>query len=167
MATEKQIAANRRNAQRSTGPKTPEGKAASRLNALKHGLVAEDAVVPVEDERAFNELRNSILDHLQPVGPLETTLVHQIAVAQRRLAVCRKLETGYFRVRLDDAEKPAHIFCRGAGIAPKAFDTLSRYQTRIERAFFRDLHELQRLQAARHSSANTANPAPAALRAQL
>jgi hypothetical protein len=151
MASEKQIAANRRNAQRSTGPKTPEGKAASRLNALKHGLVAEDAVVTLEDEETFNELRNSILDHLQPVGPLETALVHQIAVAQRRLAVCSKLETGYFKVRLEANEKPAYVFCRGAGIAPKAFDTLTRYQTRIERAFFRDLHELQRLQAARHS----------------
>jgi hypothetical protein len=150
MASEKQIAANRRNAQRSTGPKTPEGKAASRLNALKHGLVAEDAVVSLEDEETFNELQNSLLDHLQPVGPLETALVHQIAVAQRRLDVCRKLETGYFKVRLDATGKPAYVICVGVGIAPKALDTLSRYQTRIERAFFRDLHELQRLQAARH-----------------
>ena len=45
MASEKQIEANRANAQHSTGPKTPAGKAISRLNALKHGLTAEIAVI--------------------------------------------------------------------------------------------------------------------------
>jgi hypothetical protein len=50
MATRKQRAANRRNAQLSTGPKTPEGKAAVRLNALKHGLTAENAVIIGEEE---------------------------------------------------------------------------------------------------------------------
>lgn len=46
MATEKQIAANRRNALKSTGPRTPEGKARSRWNALKHGILAKAVVAP-------------------------------------------------------------------------------------------------------------------------
>jgi len=41
MATDRQIAANRKNAQKSTGPKTPEGRAAVRLNGVKHGLTAK------------------------------------------------------------------------------------------------------------------------------
>ena len=48
MATEKQIAANRLNAQKSTGPKTPEGRAAVRLNGVKHGLTAETLVLPAK-----------------------------------------------------------------------------------------------------------------------
>jgi hypothetical protein len=51
MATPAQIAANRANAQKSTGPRTAEGKAASRLNALKHGLDAESLIIPGEDPR--------------------------------------------------------------------------------------------------------------------
>jgi len=55
MSTEKQIEANRRNAQKSTGPRTTEGKAASRGNAVKHGLTAEQiAIIPGEDAGAFN-----------------------------------------------------------------------------------------------------------------
>ena len=46
MPTQAQIRANRENAKKSTGPRTPEGKANSSKNALKHGLLAEDAVIP-------------------------------------------------------------------------------------------------------------------------
>jgi hypothetical protein len=52
MTSDKQGAANRRNAQKSTGPKTPEGKAAVRLNAMKHGLLSKDVLLPGEDESA-------------------------------------------------------------------------------------------------------------------
>ena len=57
MATDKQIQANRRNARKSTGPKTEEGKARSRNNALRHGLTAELAVLPHEDPHQYEELR--------------------------------------------------------------------------------------------------------------
>ncbi len=48
MASEKQVRANRQNAQKSTGPKTPEGKAAVRLNAAKHGLLSKETLLPGE-----------------------------------------------------------------------------------------------------------------------
>jgi hypothetical protein len=159
MATRKQRAANRRNAQLSTGPKTPEGKAAVRLNALKHGLTAETAVINGETEEDFDAFLTAFLELSQPAGPLETALVHQIVMAQWQLARCRGIETGLFELGLFDLQddekklfdfynqpqKLAHVF-RGYA------DTLSvfgRYHARIERSFFRALHELQRLQAAR------------------
>jgi hypothetical protein len=100
MTSQEQIDANRANTQHSTGPRTPEGKAAFRLNALKHGLTAEHAVIPGEDLGVFNETLRASLDHLQPVGPLETLLVQQIVMASWRLARLRTLETGLFRLRL-------------------------------------------------------------------
>ncbi len=166
MSTRKQIAANRRNAQHSTGPQTPEGKAAVRLNALKHGLTADNAVIDGEDEEAFDELLNTFLDDLQPAGPLETALVHQVVMAQWRLARCRAIETGFFNLGLVDhkpdleadynnlihEDKLAHVFRRDACPTPSVLDTLGRYEARIERAFYRALHELQRIQAARKAN---------------
>ena len=57
MATEKQINANRQNARKSTGPKSPEGRAAVRGNALRHGLTAKSIVLSTEKETDFNEIR--------------------------------------------------------------------------------------------------------------
>ena len=79
MATQKQIEANRRNAQYSTGPRTPKGKAAVRFNALQHGLTAPHALLPTEDPSDFDDLLRSFLDDLQPLGPIETSLVHKAA----------------------------------------------------------------------------------------
>ena len=59
MTSEKQIQANRRNAHKSTGPKTPEGKAAVRLNSNKHGLRSQEVLLPGEDEEALGIDRES------------------------------------------------------------------------------------------------------------
>ena len=71
MISERQKAANRVNARHSTGPKTPKGKAAVRLNAFRHGLLARDVVLPQEDADAFEGLWNQIRADLLPVGPIE------------------------------------------------------------------------------------------------
>ena len=68
MSTAEQVAANRQNAQSSTGPTSDDGKAASRLNALKHGLTAETPVLPTEDEATHGRFRAALLDDLAPVG---------------------------------------------------------------------------------------------------
>ena len=75
MATEKQIAANRRNAQLSTGPKTPEGKAAVRFNGLKHGFYAKHAALSLQEDEPIHELLDTFLDNLNPAGPLEAGLL--------------------------------------------------------------------------------------------
>ena len=64
MTSDKQARANRQNALKSTGPKTPEGKDAVRLNALKHGLRSEEILLPGEDEEALMELGERLRDRV-------------------------------------------------------------------------------------------------------
>ena len=86
MATIKQIRANRRNAQKATGPKTQEGKDRVRFNALVHGLRAESAVIPGEDQTKFDQLLERLTAAWQPQDDQEKDLVEQIAVSQWKLA---------------------------------------------------------------------------------
>src|SRR5262249_32510971 len=71
MASPAHIAANRDNAQKSPGPRTGEGKSASRMNALKHGADAESIILPGEDAELFQQLANEYRADLAPRGPLE------------------------------------------------------------------------------------------------
>ena len=81
MATAAQIAANRANAQKSTGPRTAEGKHRVSMNPLKHGLTAHTLVLPHEDSAAFHEVRGSLYRQYQPATPQECMLVDQLASA--------------------------------------------------------------------------------------
>jgi hypothetical protein len=89
MATPAQINANRLNARKSTGPRSDEGKAASRFNALKHAASARSMVIPGEDETTLAELAAAWHEQFEPVGPEETLLVEKIVAAdwmQRRMS---------------------------------------------------------------------------------
>src|SRR5215467_1741355 len=78
----RQIEANRRNALHSTGPTTAEGKHASRLNALKHGLRAKEVVIPgQEDPEEFEAILKELREDWKPEGHTEMHLVDQIALA--------------------------------------------------------------------------------------
>ena len=96
MTSDKQTEANRRNALKSTGPKTPEGKAAVRLNALKHGLLSRETLLPGEDEEALTELSDLLREELQPVGELQNLLVDRIISAYWRLSRLGRVEAGIF-----------------------------------------------------------------------
>src|SRR5829696_5758446 len=96
MTSEKQIRANRRNALKSTGPKTPEGKATVRLNARTHGLRSQEILFPGEDEDALKGLNENLRAELQPVGELENLLVDGIVAAHWRLRRLRRVEAGIF-----------------------------------------------------------------------
>ncbi len=85
MASEVQVEANRRNAAKSTGPKTAQGKQVARMNALKHGLQAERVVIPGEDPEEFDALYQSLEEDYQPVGSREGLLVERIADCTWRL----------------------------------------------------------------------------------
>ena len=71
MATQKQIEANRRNAQKSTGPVTELGKAIAKFNALKHGMTACTAVLPYEDADSYAELRERFVATYKPANAVE------------------------------------------------------------------------------------------------
>lgn len=93
MASQKQIEANRKNAQKSTGAKTPEGKAIVRLNAVTHGVTAEAAVIPfVENPEDWEAHRQGIIESLSPVGHLETVLAERIAMLIWRLGRANRCE---------------------------------------------------------------------------
>jgi hypothetical protein len=96
MTSDKQAQANRRNALKSTGPKTPEGKAAIRLNALRHGLLSKEILLPGEDEEALRELGEHLRAELQPVGALENLLVDRIIASYWRLRRLSHVEAGIF-----------------------------------------------------------------------
>jgi hypothetical protein len=115
MTSEKQAQANRRNALKSTGPKTPEGKAAVRLNANKHGLRSQEVLLPGEDEEALKELDENLRAEFQPLGELENLLVDGIIAAHWRLRRLRRVEAGIFAWELygelaERAQQEAHTY---------------------------------------------------------
>src|SRR3712207_1362234 len=96
MTSERKAEANRKNALKSTGPKTPEGKDAVRLNALKHGLLSRDTLLPGEDEAALRELGERLRAELRPAGELENLLVDRITSLLWRLRRLGRVEAGIF-----------------------------------------------------------------------
>ena len=101
MTTQKQIEANRRNATKSTGPTTPEGKALSSRNALKHGILAQQVVIHGEDMNDFCDLEQRLIAEYRPEGVLERELVDQMVAILWRLRRLRKVEAGIFAVESD------------------------------------------------------------------
>jgi len=85
MTTQPQILANRLNAQKSTGPNTPQGKAAVSQNALKHGLSARHDVITTESQADFDLHRDALLAELHPLSPMESILADRIVSLSWRL----------------------------------------------------------------------------------
>ena len=90
MATDAQIEANRINAQKSTGPRTVDGKAKVAQNAVKHGLLAEDAVIRGESVEDFSAHREEVFADLRPVGTMESMLAERVASLMWRLQRLRR-----------------------------------------------------------------------------
>ena len=89
--------ASRRNGARSRGPKTPEGKARSAQNALKHGFRAQKHIVlPAEDAAAFQALEAALIEELAPAGALQSVLAQRVVAAAWRLARADRLEADLF-----------------------------------------------------------------------
>ncbi|MCU0916183.1 MAG: hypothetical protein MUC88_16715, partial [Planctomycetes bacterium] len=78
MTSAAQIAANRANAQKSTGPRTPEGKAKISWNAVKHGLLAREGIIRGEDAEEYIDHEGYLLRQLMPDSPLEEILAERL-----------------------------------------------------------------------------------------
>ena len=153
MASQKQIEANRKNARRSTGPKSPEGKAVSAQNATKHGLRAQPAAV-LESTQNLSFEEATYAD-LKPIGAVDkelagtwisnSLLLHRLDQVGRNMM---GINSGFWHS--DDPYESEQ----------RAFALLARYRTSFENARYRAYHELQRRQAAR---AGNVVSAPAAI----
>ena len=178
MSTEAKIIANRRNAQKSTGPRTREGKAAASKNSTKHGLSASQAVISSEKQADFCLERERILSELAPGSPMESMLAERIVIHSWRLnrIVCiqnqtidalkaRNLSSPLTKLTQSllfkgkalpqaDSSDPANDLALGH-MAIKDFsnarvlDRLLMYERRIENSMFKTIFEFQRLQIMR------------------
>jgi hypothetical protein len=150
MATLKQFEANRRNSQKSTGPKTPEGKSAVSMNALRHGLRARSVVLPGEDPTEFHQLCNDLEAEWTPQSRTEQFYVEQMAVSQWKLTRMEVVEVNIFK-DADTAQSQLSLL-----------DRLWQAECRLERSFARAQRELERLQKSRPQPVEPpADPAPA------
>ncbi|MDP2638171.1 MAG: hypothetical protein Q8P26_03865 [Candidatus Levybacteria bacterium] len=173
MTTEEQIQANRENALLG-GVKTPEGKAISKYNALKHGLLSKEVFLEGEDEQVLIELTKRLRQELKPATEIEAILVDRIIAntwrLRRVLEVERntmewqkfyseiKFEVDYGNKELKEKQELRKSSKRM--IVNSGIDQILRYETTIERSIYKALHELQRLQSTR---AGEKTPAPLAI----
>ena len=149
MATLLQIQANRRNAQKSTGPRTVEGQAVSRLNALKTGIDARSQVIPGEDPDALETLTLEYHHRFQPAGPEHRFLVDAMVAAEWQLRRLRKAEAQIWDDGMHAWRPEEDLVSSGRAFMSRE-DSLTRLHRRIdaaERSYYRALKQLRDLQA--------------------
>ena len=178
MSTEAQINANRQNAQKSTGPKTAEGKAAVSQNALKHGLFAAGAVISVEDPADYELYRDEYLAELLPVGMTESVLAERIVSLAWRLQRAERMQNEYFDDMIEteitnpSAVRSHEYRCDREGIesddpryasdhlalgriatsdwsGDRVIERLMLYERRIENSLYKTLNRLKQYQVIR------------------
>ena len=143
----KRAEANRLNAQKSTGPRTPEGKQAVRLNALKHGLSARTIVLPGENAEEFQQLCDDLEARWQPQDRTEQYFVEKMAIAQWQQA------RGYRReVWIVTHPEKYNSF------REKELFRLADMRQRLERVYSKCLAELRSLQKQRRLEEQEAKP---------
>lgn len=99
MASDRQILANRHNAQRSTGPRSLAGKLRSRRNAVKHGLTARAVVDVFEDETEFRSFYHDIAAGYAPRTAIDREMIHRLASVLWRLRRAHAVETGLLGIQ--------------------------------------------------------------------
>ena len=150
----------RSNGAQSNGPITPEGKARSSRNSLKHGLSGGQVVLEYESQADYDELEQSLVDHFHPATATERELVQEMAAARWRLRRAREMESAVFQkaVRqnleaLGPDGDPAEARALAYAEVPdsEAFRMLSRHQGQLRRSWEKAWNELKNLQAERRS----------------
>jgi hypothetical protein len=162
MPTLRQVEANRRNAQKSTGPRTLGGKAASRFNALKTGVDAKAQVIPGENSADLEALAAEYHERFRPAAPEHRFLVDTLVNAEWQLRRLRKVEAQLWEYEMESAfslsehHPLGHVFSTNLN----AFNRLQRRIDSAERTYLRALNQLQRLQS-EPEAAVTTEPQPA------
>jgi hypothetical protein len=149
MATAAQILANRDNAQRSTGPKTQEGKQTASRNATRHGLTGTQIVMPGEDASAYEELRQGLHQSYRPAGEAELILVDQIAANAWRLMRAQRVETAFLAKLTEGAKDPDAALAEAFLEKPKELARMHRYVAAAQNAYYKAITQLTKLQKER------------------
>ncbi len=155
-ATYAQLAANLKNAMRSTGPNTTNGKSRSKLNAVRHGLTAQTILLPNDDVYAYKALCDEFTKYCRPANIFEKVLVQQIADSAWRLGRCTAMSENMFSVGHMGADggmlmpDPA---LHAAVTAPRvlknnvpSLEALSRATSRLQRGLKDAMDQLTALQ---------------------
>ena len=167
--SEAQLAANRANAQLSSGPKSSEGKAKSSMNALKHGLTSQTVVLTGEDQLEYNRQLDSHIERLQPVGEEEHRLVQSLLDSTWRMNRTVGMESAIllkgkieFENHFEDrtpAERESLILAEIYLKYEKSLRNLHIQEGRLRRCREKDQAELTRLQTLRKREEHSASEA--------
>ena len=154
MATEAQMNANRDNAKKSTGFRTPEGKAISSRNSLVHGMTSGKFLPPDGDPDEFFQLLDQFRGRFQPFDPVEDALVERLAAAEFKMRSVRYLDAGLFHYQAEtnpipeDHNKDGRInpldwAFQADSASQKSFSKLIRYEGFLQREFPRPPRPVQ------------------------
>jgi hypothetical protein len=159
MPTEKQIAANRRNAQKSPGPSSAEAKAKVRMNAMRDGITGQVITLSEEDRPIFEQLKAELIEDLAPKTTMELRLANSIAWDTWRLDHLRAVEMNLYAIGTQDPD--CDIECDGPQLhtamsgaltfvkQSKKMGLLSIYEQRLNRSIHKNMDKLAELQAER------------------
>jgi hypothetical protein len=161
MASLKQLEANRRNAQKSTGPKTPEGKRTVSQNPVQHGLLAANPVCLPEEQEEHGQFVADMCNQWRAQGFSERLALDRLIDCAWRLRRVTKIETSLLlrnrqKIAEESADGQAADRALGGAYlkANQCFVNLSRHERQIERSYQAAHHELQCLQYARAMDRN-------------
>jgi hypothetical protein len=149
MGSPAQIAANRLNATKSTGPRTEAGKTASRMNALQHGIDAHASVLPGEDPDAYQALADDYRHHYKPATVEQSFLVETLIQSdwnRRRYARIQSELTARLLDEQDPDDRSVAALFMPDSKAARALHRVIRYLQAAQNAWFRALKELERIQ---------------------
>jgi hypothetical protein len=159
MISQKQLEANRRNALRSTGPSTAEGKKVSALNARRHNLTGQVTAMTDADRIMHDAFSASIIENLAPEGAMELQLAQRIATDSWRLNRASAIEDNLFALGhskssedIETQDPEIHAALTAANVfkeEAKQLQLLTLYEQRINRSIQKNLATLQALQVAR------------------
>jgi hypothetical protein len=169
MSSAARLAANRTNAQASTGPRTPEGRAASAANARRHGLTGAFTVLAHEDLAEFRSLLDQYRAEFAPASAHEEFLVEEMAQSRWTLARSRRIQTHVLNqvagAEPESDNPDARLAACIVSKSPNPIAAAERYVGAAERAYFRAHREL--IQARERQERNEANEADKWLEQEL
>ncbi len=148
MATQAQIDANRRNAQKSTGPRTPEGKANSRRNALKLGLSASSLMISGENSREMAEIGQDYFRMFIPANAFQRFHIENVIYCEWMIRRCRRIEAELMNhLMMKDRSIPHEVAAGCAyerdAVGANALYKLHRRMNQLEKSYHRSLGELE------------------------